>query len=145
MIESLYSEFEHDITITAGKRKTFDESEVNWEALNRCHGISSLSKGLEEVVVLRHEKKWVNASLLGVENHFLKTIKINKHIVLGKPLFKTKESTSFGIIGVELMQKLNTSIGEKEFEEQIFIYAPKRNAKIQFGKNPFYSDRITLS
>ena len=31
MIESLYSEFESDITITAKKTKTFDEREISWK------------------------------------------------------------------------------------------------------------------
>lgn len=145
MIESLYSEFEPNITISVNKGKTFDESEINWKALNRCQGIYSLSKGIEEVVVLRNEKKWVNASLIGVESQFLESININKHLVVGKPLFSDNKEKSFGIIGVELLQKLNANIGEKEFEEQILIYAPKRNIKIQFGKNPFYIDKITLS
>ncbi len=145
MIESLYSEFEPDITISANQRKTFDESEINWADLENCAGIKFFSKGVEEVVVLRHEKKWVNASLIGIENRFLQSIKINKHIVVGKPLLKENDGKSFGIIGVELLQKLNANIGGRGFEEQILIYAPKRNTKIQFGKNPFYSDRITLS
>ena len=56
MIESLYSEFEPDITITAKKRKTFDEREINWRKIKNCKGISSFSKGLEEVVVLRQKR-----------------------------------------------------------------------------------------
>ncbi len=145
MIESLYSEFEPDITITANKRKTFDESEVNWEALNRCQGISSISKGLEEIVILRHEKKWVNATLIGVESNFLKTININKHAILGKPLFKEENGAAYGIIGAALINKLNLKLGGSDVKEQILIYAPKRNIKIRLGKNPFYSERISLS
>ena len=90
MIESLYSEFEPDITITAKKRKTFDEREINWREIKKCKGVSSISKGLEEVVVLRHEKKWVNATLIGVESNFLKSIKIKSHLLAGNELFKEK-------------------------------------------------------
>ena len=78
MIESLYSEFESDITITAKKTKTFDESEISWNELQQLNGIKSLSKGMEEVVVLRHEKKWINATLVGAESAFLKSIKIKQ-------------------------------------------------------------------
>jgi lipoprotein-releasing system permease protein len=145
MIESLYSEFEPDITITAKKRKTFDEREINWRKIKNCKGISSFSKGLEEVVVLRHEKKWVNATLMGTENTFLKAIKINNHTLYGKPLFEEKNGSYYGIIGVGLMEKLNLYLEDKIDFEKIAIYAPKRNLKISFGKTPFYTNRINVS
>jgi lipoprotein-releasing system permease protein len=145
MIESLYSEFEPDITITAKKRKTFDEREINWREIKKCKGVSSISKGLEEVVVLRHEKKWVNATLMGTENTFLQAIKINSHALYGKPLFEEKNGSFYGIIGVGLMEKLNLYLEDKIDFEQIAIYAPKRNLKISFGKTPFYTNRIKVS
>jgi lipoprotein-releasing system permease protein len=145
MIESLYSEFEPDITITAKKRKTFDEREINWREIKKCKGVSSFSKGLEEVVVLRHEKKWVNATLIGVESNFLKSIKIKSHLLAGNELFKEKNGAAYGIIGVDLMQKLNAKIGFQSEHEQILIYAPKRNIKIRFGKTPFYSGQIAIA
>ena len=145
MIETLYSEFEPDITITAKKRKTFDESEINWRKIKKCKGILTFSKGLEEVVVLRHEKKWVNATLIGVESNFLRPIKIKDHLLAGEVLFKEKNGAAYGIIGVGLMQKLNARKGFQSEHEQILIYAPKRNIKIRFGKTPFYSEQISIS
>ena len=145
MIKSLYSEFESDITITAKKTKTFDESEISWKELQQLNGIKSLSKGIEEVVVLRHEKKWVNATLVGAENTFLKSIKIKNHALFGKPFFEEKNGLSYGIIGVELMEKLKLYLEDEIEYEQISIYAPKRNLKISFGKTPFYSNQIKIS
>ena len=145
MIESLYSEFESDITITAKKTKTFDESEISWNELQQLNGIKSLSKGMEEVVVLRHEKKWINATLVGAESAFLKSIKIKNHALYGKPLFEEKNGLSYGIIGVELMEKLKLNLEDEIEYEQISIYAPKRNLKISFGKAPFYSNQIKIS
>ena len=145
MIESLYSEFESDITITAKKTKTFDESEISWNELQQLNGIKSLSKGMEEVVVLRHEKKWINATLVGTESAFLKSIKIKNHALYGKPFFEEKNGLSYGIIGVELMEKLKLNLEDEIEYEQISIYAPKRNLKISFGKAPFYSNQIKIS
>ena len=115
MIESLYSEFESDITITAKKTKTFDESEISWNELQQLNGIKSLSKGMEEVVVLRHEKKWINATLVGAESAFLKSIKIKNHALYGKPFFEEKNGLSYGIIGVELMEKLKLNLSKSQF------------------------------
>jgi hypothetical protein len=74
MIQNIYSEFDSDITISALKGKTFNENQVNWPKLETVEGIYSYSRAIEEIVVLRHEKKWVNATLIGVENNFLNAI-----------------------------------------------------------------------
>ena len=145
MIESLYSEFEPDITVTAKKTKTFNEREISWEELHKLDGIKYLSKGIEEVVVLRHEKKWVNATLVGTENTFLQSIKIKNHALYGKPSFEEENGETYGIIGVGLMEKLKLYLEDKIDYEQIAIYAPKRNLKISFGKTPFYTDQIKVS
>ena len=154
MIQNIYSEFDSDITISALKGKTFNENEVNWPKLETVEGIYSYSRAIEEIVVLRHEKKWVNATLIGVENNFLNAIQIDKanengegvHLVNGEGvLFDKKNSISLGLIGAGLMQKLNLIIGDPNERESILIYAPKRNVKIRPGKTPFYSDRMFLA
>ena len=91
MIQTIYSEFDSDITITARKGKTFSENEVNWSKFAKVDGINSYSKAIEEIVVVRHEKKWVNASLIGVESNFLDAIQINKRNQKGKRKSKSKK------------------------------------------------------
>lgn len=154
MIQNIYSEFDSDITITIKKGKTFNEGEVNWTYLNKIKGIKSYSRAVEEIVVLRHEKKWVNATLVGVENSFLEAIQINKktqsgdyaHLINGKGvIYDQKNGQSLGIIGAGLMQKLSLLIGDPNEQESILIYAPKRNVKIRPGKTPFHSERMFLA
>jgi lipoprotein-releasing system permease protein len=146
MIETLYSEFDADITIVANKRKTFDEREIDWKKLASIPEIKSYSKVIEEIVVLRHEKKWVNATLIGVEENYLKTIQLDQHLWAGKLKFEDKTTaTNFGIIGVDLFKKLDGIMGEDGDEERLIIYAPKRNIKIRLGKNPFYTQAVLIS
>jgi lipoprotein-releasing system permease protein len=154
MIQNIYSEFDSDITITAEKSKTFLESEVNWKKLSKVDGIKSFSRGIEEIVVLRHEKKWVNATIVGVEKNFLDAIKISKqgengefsHLIIGEGiLFDESKGQSLGLIGGGLMQKLNLIIGNPNERESVLIYAPKRNAKLRPGNTPFYTDRMFLA
>jgi lipoprotein-releasing system permease protein len=154
MIESIYSEFDSDIAITAAKGKTFRENEVNWINLSKVEGIKSYSRAVEEIVVLRHEKKWVNATLMGVERNFLDAIQLNKrndkgqmvHLVNGEGIiYEKKTGKSLGLIGGDLMQKLNLQIGNSSQRESLLIYAPKRNAKLRPGKTPFNADRIFLA
>ena len=57
MVEKLYSEFDSDITIRYAKGKTFNENQINFNQLKQLKGIENYSKAVEEVVVLKHEKK----------------------------------------------------------------------------------------
>ena len=146
MIEILYSEYDSDITITSSHSKTFYEKEINWNELSKIQGLKSYSKAIEEVVVLRHEKKWVNATLVGVENNFLETIDLQKNLVVGHPeIYNTISEQSFAVIGGGLMQKLDARITNDSDKESIIVYAPKRNVKIRPGKSPFYMERMFLS
>ncbi len=154
MIQNIYSEFDSDISISIKKGKTFNEGQVNWTQLSKIEGIKSYSRAVEEIVVLRHEKKWVNATLLGVEKSFLNAIQLNKidekgqlvHLINGEGLiFEPKTGKGLGLIGAGLLQKLNLYIDNPKERESILIYAPKRNAKIRPGKTPFNTERIILA
>ena len=146
MIALLYSEYDSDITIVSAKKKTFYENEIDWKSLSKISEINSYSKAVEEIVVLRHEKKWVNATIVGVENHFIETIDLKNHLLIGQPII-LDESTgkAFGVVGGGLMQKLDAKIGNSSELESIIVYAPKRNVKIRPGKSPFNMERMLLS
>jgi len=154
MIQTIYSEFDTDISVSVNKGKTFNESEVNWLELSKIDGIKSYSRAVEEIVVLRHEKKWVSATLVGVETNFLDAIQVNKknkngeyaHLISGVGFIQDpKNRNGLGLIGAGLMQKLNLFIGSTNERESILIYAPKRNVKIRPGKTPFNTDRMFIS
>jgi lipoprotein-releasing system permease protein len=153
MIQTIYSEFDTDISVSINKGKTFNDSQVNWVELGKVDGIKSYSRAIEEIVVLRHEKKWVSATLVGVENNFLDAIEINKknkngeyaHLISGEGVIQDpKNGQGLGLIGAGLMQKLNLYIGNTNERESILIYAPKRNVKIRPGKTPFNTDRMFI-
>ena len=153
MIQTIYSEFDTDISVSVTNGKTFNESQVNWSELSKIDGIKSYSRAIEEIVVLRHEKKWVSATLVGIENNFLEAIEINKknkngeyaHLISGEGVIQDqKNEQGLGLIGAGLMQKLNLYIGSTNERESIIIYAPKRNVKIRPGKTPFNTDRIFI-
>lgn len=154
LIQTIYSEFDTDISVSVNKGKTFNESEVNWLELSKIDGIKSYSRAVEEIVVLRHEKKWVSATLVGVENSFLEAIEVNKkykngefaHLIIGEGVIQeSKNRQGLGLIGAGLMQKLNLYLGSTHERASILVYAPKRNVKIRPGKTPFYTDRIFIA
>jgi lipoprotein-releasing system permease protein len=142
MIEQLYSEFDPPITIQHTQRKTFFENEIDFRKIKSIPGIKSVSRQIEEIIVLRNEQKWINAKLYGVEESFLSDCHIQKHLLGGIGQY-TYSDGRFAFVGAELMQNLKVSIGP-DHSDEILIYAPKRNVKIRLGKAPFHSARVSV-
>lgn len=145
MINSLYTAYDQDITISSREGKTFPQSQIDWKQLEQVPGVFRMSQGLEEMVILRHEKSWINATLVGVEPDFLNMIEILKqdHLLLGQARIKTQSNYNYGIIGAGLANKLSLGSVQEEPENTI-IYAPKSNMKLKFGKNPFHQSTFLI-
>ncbi len=144
MIERLYSEYDSDITIRAAQGKTFNQERVDLDALQAIEGVVNYSRAVEEVVILKHEKKWVNADMVGVDSSFLTMAKMQEHMVDGRPLLNSGDDV-FGIIGATLLDKLDGYIPQNVGHESIICYVPKRNMRIRLGKNPFKMEVIKIS
>jgi len=84
--------------------------------------------------------------LIGVEQNYLQTIDLKKHLWAGTSDFEDVNSgKSYGIIGVDLFKKLDGIMPTDGEQERLIIYAPKRNIKIRLGKNPFYTQSVYIS
>ena len=83
MIEKLYSEYDTDITVRVKKGKSFHENRLDFDEISEVEGVSSYSRVVEDVVILKHEKKWANAKMIGVETSFLQMTNMADHMVAG--------------------------------------------------------------
>ena len=144
MVEDLYSEFDSDIIIRSTKGKTFDSSNLDLKKIQSTSGVKSTCKAVEEIVVLRHEKKWVNAKMIGVENNYLQMANVQKHMVDGFPHL-TEKNTPTALIGAMLLQKLGGYIPTNAGHETILCYFPKRDARVSVSSNPFRSQTLTVA
>ncbi|OFZ20960.1 MAG: hypothetical protein A3D92_03715 [Bacteroidetes bacterium RIFCSPHIGHO2_02_FULL_44_7] len=144
MIDRLYSEYDSDITVRAVEGKTFNEARIDLAALGKLDGIVRYSRAIEEVVILKHEKKWVNANMIGVDPSFIHMTDMTNHMVDGVPLLKAGDQR-YGIVGASLLDKLDAYIPKNIGHESLICYAPKRTLKIGPGKNPFKTEVIQLS
>tara|TARA_R110000737_G_scaffold80019_1_gene112080 strand:+ start:9365 stop:10546 length:1182 start_codon:yes stop_codon:yes gene_type:complete len=143
MVEKLYSDFDPDITIRSAKGKTFFDNQIDLSTIQKVNGVETIAKGIEEVVVLKHESKWVNASLIGVEDKFLEITQMHNHMVDGFPFLK-EEGEDLALVGATLLDKLEGFIPSNGYESLI-IYSPKRDIKMKLGRNPFDTQQIKLS
>ena len=144
MIEDLYSEYDTDITIRPKIGKTFNERQLDLKKLKAIEGVYNYSRAVEEVVILKHEKKWVNAKMIGIDSSFLAITKMSKHMIDGKALLNQYD-VDYGVIGAGLLDKLNGYIPENVGYESVICYVPKRKIKIGFGENPFRTNIIRVS
>lgn len=144
MIERLYSEYDTDITVRAIQGKTFNQDRIDLKALKAIPGVIDYSRAVEEVVILKHEKKWVNANMIGVDPAFIKMAKMDDHMVDGRPILEANGDV-FGIVGASLLDKLDGYIPNNVGHESIICYVPKRDMKIRLGRNPFRTEVIKLS
>lgn len=144
MIEKLYSDFDTDITIRSNIGKTFPEDLIDYASIQKTSGVVNYSKAIEEIVVIKHEKKFINASLVGVDSSFLKIARMKNHMVDGNP-FIEQNNKSFGLIGATLLDNLGGYILENIGYEQVILYVPKRDSKVRIGSNPFNTKLIDIS
>ncbi len=144
LIEDLYSEYDTDITIRPKVGKTFNERQLDLKKLKAIEGVYNFSRAVEEVVILKHEKKWVNAKMIGIDSSFLAITKMSKHMIDGKSMLD-QHGVDYGIIGAGLLDKLDGYIPENVGFESIICYVPKRKIKIGFGENPFRTNIIRVS
>lgn len=144
MVEKLYSDFDTDLVIRAKESKTFRPAEIKLDELKKLKGIANVSLAVEETVVLKHEQKWVNAQMIGVEPTFLKMTKMHLHMVDGYPTLN-ENGVGLGIIGASLLDKLQGYIPSQAGYESLVVYGPKRNIKMRLGTNPFTTERVQLA
>jgi lipoprotein-releasing system permease protein len=145
MVIKLYSDFDPDITIRSAKAKTFNQDFIDLEALQQIDGVQSISRALEEVVILKHEQKWVHAKMLGVDSSFLTMAKMDEHLIDGE-IILNDANEPLAIFGAGLLDKLDGYIPSGNFSrELITFHVPLREGKIRPGKNPLNIRVVSVS
>ncbi len=146
MVADLYTDFDPDIIIKSKEGKTFYEDEIDFKQIKNLPEVKSWSPAIEELIVIKHEKKFVNARIYGVSNSFLDIAKMNdtSHLKQGQGIIKDGVG-NMAIIGNSLMNNLEVNIPTRLGYENIKIYAPKRDAKLRADGNPFNSRSIRIS
>lgn len=144
MIENLYSEYDTDITIRLAKGKTFSDDRIDLKLITETEGVVNYARAYEEVVILKHEQKWVNAKMVGVDSSFLKITNMSNHMVDGLPFFK-ENGSNYALVGATLLDKLEGFVPVSSGHESLICYAPKREIKIRPGRSPFNQHVVKIA
>ena len=142
MVHDLYSDFDPEITIEPANAKTIDYSFIPVDQIQQVKGVTATSGVIEEIIIVKHENKWVNALLWGVDSSFFSTIALENHIVQGDSTPSLQSGHAF--IGAGLLNKLDGVIFTGN-PSRVLVYAPSRDAKITRASNPFRSQPFVLN
>jgi lipoprotein-releasing system permease protein len=142
MISKLYTSFDAPITIQHQSRKTFFLRQIDLEKLQQIQGVRAFSKELEELVVLRKNQRWINANMHAVDAEFIAQAKVKQHLInqVGIPFLNDAQ---YVFLGADIFSKLKLGLGSEQNDIQ--LYAPKRNLKMRLGKAPFHVQQMVAA
>ncbi len=143
LFAKMYSNFDAELQITALESKTFKINAINFNEINKISEISSLSKVLEENVLLKYNNKETIATAKAVDENYLKITRIDTCIRSGIALIENGD-TNFALCGENLAYQLG--IDPSDQFNFLSVYAPKKG-EINFinPENAFNRDLITPS
>ncbi len=145
LVIRLYSDFDPSITIRSSKAKTFNQHFIDTSQIYDVEGVEHVSRALEEVVILKHENKWVHAKMIGVDPVFVEMADIEGHLVDGNPYLYVN-NTPHAIFGAYLLGKLDAYVPTSGVRtEKITFNVPLREGKLRPGKKPLNVRQIQVS
>lgn len=140
LVESLYSTFDPDILVTVKEGKTFDESLIPRDKLERIPGVLYITEILEENALLKYQDKQYIVTLKGVGEDFMKMSRLDTMIPEGKYLLRDGDK-DFAILGAGVAYDVNANL--EDYMNPLIIYVPNRFASMTgMSENAFNSEAI---
>jgi lipoprotein-releasing system permease protein len=144
-IKSLYSKFDPDIKITPLKGKTFLPDDAKTKKLKALDFIQYTCPTVEEICVIKNDEQWIHAEVKGVNDDFLKMIKLQDNMEEGGEAILKLDSGYFMIPGSILAQKLSANPQEAILPDYLRVFAPLRSKKMGMQSNPFKEELVPVS
>lgn len=128
LVDTIYSPFDQDITITAREGKTFPVDAIDVDALRAMPDVQQTSRVIEENVLLRSGGQQAVATLKGVEPQYLAMSRMQDYLFSGKAELAGATGPT-AIIGAALKVDLNVPLDDGIFQP-LEISAPIRGRKL---------------
>ncbi len=144
LVESIYSPFDQDITITPAQGKTFERDDLDRAALFALPAVSQGSWVIEENVLLRCGAQQAVATLKGVEPQYLEMSRMEEYIYSGKATLEGNSGPT-AILGIALKVDLEVPLDDGVLEP-LEISAPIRGRKLsRYQQRAFEHTSLALS
>ena len=128
LVDTIYSPFDQDITITADEGKTFGKGMVDLERILAMPAVKEGSFVIEENVLLRSGDQQTVATLKGVEPHYLGMSRMANYMYTGEATFAGITGPA-AILGIGLKAELDVPLDDGVFQP-LEISAPIRGRKL---------------
>ena len=128
LVDSIYSPFDQDITITAATGKTFERNAVDLDRILARQEVKATSWVIEENVLLRSGDQRMVATMKGVEPSYLGMSRMEKYMYSGEPSFEGVNGPA-ALLGLGLKMELGVPLDDGVFQA-LEISAPVRGRKL---------------
>lgn len=128
LVDTIYSPFDQDITITAAEGKTFERDTLDLERVLAMPEVRNSSWVIEENVLLRSGDQRRVATLKGVEPQYLAMSHMDKYMYDGRPSFEGINGPA-ALLGIGLKMELGVPLDDGVFQA-LEISAPIRGRKL---------------
>lgn len=128
LVDTIYSPFDQDITITPAEGKTYERSSIPLERILAMHEVKNASWVIEENVLLRSGEQRRVATMKGVEPQYLDMSRMAQHMYSGAPTFIGLTGPA-ALLGIGLKMDLGVPLDDGVFQA-LEISAPVRGRKL---------------
>lgn len=143
-VDTIYSPFDQDITITPAEGKTFARDSLD---LKKISGVASLlhsSWVIEENVLLRCGDQQAVATLKGVEPQYMAMSDMQRYMYTGEAKLEGRTGPT-AILGLALKEDLNAPLDDGVFQP-LEISAPIRGRKLSnYQQRAFENTAVAVS
>lgn len=128
LVDTIYSPFDQDITITSAQGKTFERDTLDLERILALPEVTNASWVIEENVLLRSGDQRRVATMKGVEPQYLAMSHMDKYMYDGQPTFEGVAGPA-ALLGIGLKMDLGVPLDDGVFQA-LEISAPIRGRKL---------------
>lgn len=144
LVDTIYSPFDQDITITPAEGKTFPKDALDLGAILAQPEVRQASWTIEENVLLRCGDRQAVATLKGVEPQYLGMARMDKYLFSGKPALEGASGPA-AILGLALKVDLSVPLDDGVFQP-LEISAPIRGRKLsRYRHEAFEQAAVAMS
>ncbi len=144
LVDSIYSPFDQDITITPAEGKTFPREAVDLQAIQALPYVHRSSWVIEENVLLRSGDQQAVATIKGVEPQYLEMSRMEHHLFTGNARLKGASGPT-AILGIALKVDLDAPLDDGIFTP-LEISAPIRGRRLsRYQQQAFEHTAVAVS
>lgn len=128
LVDTIYSPFDQDITITPAAGKTLQRDSLDVQELLAVSGATLSSWTIEENVLLMHDGQQSVATLKGVEEPYLRMSDMQRYLYSGEARLHSATGSA-AVLGIGLRSDLGVPLDDGIFRP-LTISAPIRGRKL---------------